>query len=254
MSLDLTVYYPSLSTSYFATGGWGSTPKVRNCIFKKDENKSVIYTGTIPSEDKLRLLTLFQPEQKNESDIPSQETTSYWIRAGLTDKTVERLPNITCNSGKFLVFIPFKFAKDKDFTWAEFKKVYSTGALGYAVQCSTARASSNDNNTSKGLITVHTEDAFDLEQITAVAHAIMQTLLSIDSNYEGTLKYLTDRSTRMKCKDVCHPEAFALYSIDSSAFKQSLENFQISLYPLLTASAQTRQNLLKNKMWKVEKN
>lgn len=240
-------------------GGWGTNPKQRNCGYKVNNAGNVEYNGPLPKA-RLELLALLQPERNDDdSIIPSREYYAYWIRAPFNENTLPRLPNITCNSGKFLVFLPLTFAKNQDQTWVALKKEYAEGKLGYAIQCS-ATESPNDNHTSKGLITVHTEDAFDLEQITSTAYEILKALHTLDPNYEGVIQYLTDRSTRAKAhpKPIRGPECHSLYSISSRSYLQNpknitdktpkkLELFQQILYPQLTEKAQDRQDFLRYK-------
>lgn len=248
MTNSLQMHYPSTPTAFFAVGGWFSD-KNKNPHFSNTVS-GVEYHGKEPHEG---VLGTFRGDLINkEIKVPSRELNVHWIQAPIAESCAARLVNITCNSGKFLIFIPT--TESRDTSWMEFAEVYASGTLGYAIQCTTAKLSPHDAGTSNGVISVHMEDSFDLEQITQVAYHIFSTLYLIWPSFdEGVLQYMTDRSMFAAGTK----EGAMLYSISSRSFlmnpctgdktPKSIEIFTQNVLYKLTPKAQARQDMLKDK-------
>ena len=132
----LTIHYPSIISSYYAVCGWQQNrEQQRNYHFALYPRKT--YCGPDNSNSPW---ALFQGDWKGEdTKIPSQELKVYWIQAPIPKNIRHRSLNITCNSGKFLVYIPLK--KNCDEAWLRFKQEYNSGELGYGIQCASRRNS-----------------------------------------------------------------------------------------------------------------
>lgn len=251
MTNRLEMHYPSTPSAYFAIGAWANPTKVRNAAFYENSD-GVAYFGPKPLDG---VLATFRGQlHLTELPVPSQNENVYWVQAPIAAACAPRLKNITCNSGKFLVFIPK--TENRDESWEQFATAYKTGKLGYAIQCSTPKPSPHDAGTSNGVIMVYMEDSFDLEKIVTVAYALFETMYSIWPSFdEGVLQFMTDRSTRAKVKG--GREGNILYSISSRSFlsnpcsgDKAPKSFQLFLSSILykvTPKAQERQNMLKGK-------
>lgn len=248
MTTKLEMHYPSTPSAYFALGGWAKSNKVRNAAFY-DTSDGVAYFGPKPLDG---VLGTFRGQLTlTELQVPSRSNHVYWIQAPIADACASRLKNITCNSGKFLVFIPF--TEERDESWRKFDEVYATGKLGYAIQCTTSKPSPHDAGTSNGVISVHMEDSFNLEEIAKTAYTIFETMCRIWPSFnEGVLQYMTDRTIRAGDKRRIKESAM-LFSISSRSFmgmdktQKPIELFTSNVLYKITPKAQARQDILKGK-------
>lgn len=249
-SSGLTMHYPSKRTCYYAIGSWMDRVDAKDAHFQFCPNNRILRLyGRQPPED--HLFAIFQANlNPDNTKLPSEEKQQYWIQAPIAERCVSRLPNITCNSGKFMVFVPESENIDK--AWECFKNIYAKGKLGYAIQCSTSRPSPHDPKTSSGMIAIYTEDCFDLQNIIETSYNIFTTCFDIWPNFKGTLQVMTDLSIQAKCNCSVKAEAGMLYSISSRTFLQDplsqnkepkpLKDYRQILNHKLLYNAQKRQN------------
>lgn len=253
----LDVYYRSCPTAYYATGQWmESKPSYtsRFALVTEEENAPTLIFGGIVKVTKDCEGTFFRadPLQGPSSvSLPSEVRDFYWLQAPISPCNQDKFLSITNNSGKFLVFV--KMAKIDDL-WQKFKDSYASGILGYGLQCSSQKPNSHARG-NKGVITVHTGDAFDLAEVAQIAWQIDQIL----SPWEGVLQYMTDRTTKSYYGSGAFGENEMLYSISSRSFiidainggteKKCANHFLNTFLQRFTEKAKNRQNTLRNKNW-----
>lgn len=258
-------YYPSVPDAYYATGQWyeASNDNIKGPIYfaiREDEQstKTLFFNGQtqLTANDKR---AFFRGDAKKGPDPhakPSSISHYYWLQASIPTSLYPRFLNITNNSGKFFVFMKIKHI---DAVWEQFKIAYREGKLGYGLQCTAGFECSNHKKKSQSIL-VHTEDAFDLEEVGRVAWEIYQVLEKW--NWKGTLYYMTDRKLKARQANKYDKELSILYSISSKMFiyyrekegtdSQKFSDFQKTFHMCFIENSHIRQRSLAQEDYNIE--
>lgn len=109
-------------------------------------------------------------QKNNRSQPPSQETTTYWIRAHGPQESLRE--SVGDRSGKWLVFVP---ANQVDRVWSRIKTAVEEGQLGGSAKVATAKKSPLQEDPNERVICVYTSDwtdEYDVRRIHAELFAL----------------------------------------------------------------------------------
>lgn len=248
----------------YAIGNWddsGNIPTQHNKFVIVNE-QLLIKNFVLPKNDAieqiLNVLKIYNKFEDGNTDCPSQIKDKCWKQASIPKSLFYRFTLITEFSGKFMIFIDK--TKIADY-WDAFIGPYQLGMLGYALKSSTAKTSPHASGPNISLLSIHTENAFDLKEISRVAWEIHKILLSLDAASQTGFVYLMDQSTMFKTSHADAELSSTLYQFVSRHFytpvvvpatgsieyvEKSLSLYSKHFFMNNEAKATERQELLAN--------
>lgn len=213
--LRFTTYYAT-GEAAFHVGQRGMNNKrfsigffPRTCLYHPDHNNTHPFYNP---EVQFGILFFPNPSLCPHPDTnPLLERNFYWIQADrFSFGVLPRFLGITDNSGTFRFNCPNGRIEE---VWEGLKAAYATGKLGYGLQCTTARWKGDFK-----LITVHTEDGYNLDQVAAIAWEIDQVI----GEWKGCLYYYLDKSNAYP---IGSEKAKPLFLLPNSSFQNPRKSY-----------------------------